>query len=203
MEPAPLWEIDSWLDRFRGFWEPRPAALGTEIAGGKRKRGVEDPPTRKAASDSAGTSRRHENAPHPCLRHSLSGPRACSRGLLKLGCWTAHQRDRLAPRVVSPLPITNGFKPGQRGNGRETRLQERRTSPLHYSTTRLPIPETATSAFPSPAAGACPRAGRRPDPGATPSSASTPRRKFGRMGQTVKGLPAQVHLNGLAMVWLK
>ena len=28
----------SWLDRFRGFWEQRLDALGTEIARGKRKR---------------------------------------------------------------------------------------------------------------------------------------------------------------------
>jgi len=36
--PAPLREIDNWLDRFRAFWEPRLEALATEIARGKRKR---------------------------------------------------------------------------------------------------------------------------------------------------------------------
>lgn len=35
---APLQEVDAWLDRFRGFWEQRLDALGTEIARGKRKR---------------------------------------------------------------------------------------------------------------------------------------------------------------------
>jgi DNA-binding transcriptional ArsR family regulator len=31
-------EVDAWLDRFRGFWEPRLDALETEVARGKRKR---------------------------------------------------------------------------------------------------------------------------------------------------------------------
>ena len=38
METAPLREVDGWLDRFRGMWEPRLDALATEIARGKRKR---------------------------------------------------------------------------------------------------------------------------------------------------------------------
>jgi DNA-binding transcriptional ArsR family regulator len=39
MDTAPLRQVDAWLDRFRGFWEPRLEALATEIARGKRKRG--------------------------------------------------------------------------------------------------------------------------------------------------------------------
>jgi DNA-binding transcriptional ArsR family regulator len=35
---APLREIDQWLERFRGHWEPRLDALATEVARGKRKR---------------------------------------------------------------------------------------------------------------------------------------------------------------------
>jgi len=38
MQTAPLREVDSWLERFRGMWEPRLDALATEIARGKRKR---------------------------------------------------------------------------------------------------------------------------------------------------------------------
>ncbi|NJO32586.1 MAG: winged helix-turn-helix transcriptional regulator [Rhodospirillales bacterium] len=38
LEAAPLREIDRWLDRFRGHWEPKLDALDTEIARGKRKR---------------------------------------------------------------------------------------------------------------------------------------------------------------------
>jgi DNA-binding transcriptional ArsR family regulator len=39
VDPAPLREIDRWLDRYRGFWTQRLDALGTEIARGKRQRG--------------------------------------------------------------------------------------------------------------------------------------------------------------------
>jgi DNA-binding transcriptional ArsR family regulator len=35
---GPLREVDAWLERFRGFWEPRLDALATEIARGKRAR---------------------------------------------------------------------------------------------------------------------------------------------------------------------
>jgi DNA-binding transcriptional ArsR family regulator len=38
VESTPLREVSSWLDRFRGFWEPRLDALATEVARGKRKR---------------------------------------------------------------------------------------------------------------------------------------------------------------------
>jgi DNA-binding transcriptional ArsR family regulator len=38
VDPAPLREVDDWLDRFRAFWAPRLDALATEIARGKRKR---------------------------------------------------------------------------------------------------------------------------------------------------------------------
>ncbi|AQW50954.1 ArsR/SmtB family transcription factor [Streptomyces violaceusniger] len=38
VEAAPLREVDRWLDQFRGFWEQRLDALGTELARGKRRR---------------------------------------------------------------------------------------------------------------------------------------------------------------------
>lgn len=38
LEPAPLQSVDAWLERFRGFWEQRLDALGTEIARGRRTR---------------------------------------------------------------------------------------------------------------------------------------------------------------------
>ena len=38
IEPAPLKEVDAWLERFRVFWEARLDALGAEIARGKRAR---------------------------------------------------------------------------------------------------------------------------------------------------------------------
>ena len=36
----PLREIDNWLERFRGYWEPKMDALATEIARGKKRRAV-------------------------------------------------------------------------------------------------------------------------------------------------------------------
>ncbi len=37
VDSDPLQEVDAWLARFRGFWEPKLDALETEIARGKRK----------------------------------------------------------------------------------------------------------------------------------------------------------------------
>jgi DNA-binding transcriptional ArsR family regulator len=37
IEPAPLREVDAWLDRFRGFWAQKLEALATEVARGKRR----------------------------------------------------------------------------------------------------------------------------------------------------------------------
>lgn len=38
LDPAPLREVDVWLDHFRGFWGVKLAALSTEIARGKKAR---------------------------------------------------------------------------------------------------------------------------------------------------------------------
>lgn len=38
LEPEPLAEADAWLAAFRRFWEPPLAALGTELARGRRER---------------------------------------------------------------------------------------------------------------------------------------------------------------------
>ena len=38
VSPEPLREVDSWLERFRAFWDQRLDALGTEIARGRRER---------------------------------------------------------------------------------------------------------------------------------------------------------------------
>ncbi|MEU9736179.1 metalloregulator ArsR/SmtB family transcription factor [Streptomyces sp. NPDC048002] len=38
VDAAPLREVDDWLERFRGFWEQRLDALGTELARGRRER---------------------------------------------------------------------------------------------------------------------------------------------------------------------
>jgi DNA-binding transcriptional ArsR family regulator len=49
VDPAPLQEIDTWLERYRGFWTQRLDALGTELARGRRER-------RRAVSTTAPTA---------------------------------------------------------------------------------------------------------------------------------------------------
>ncbi len=51
VDPSPLSEVDEWLDRFRGFWNQRLDALGTELARGRRASrtpgvGKADPPAK-------------------------------------------------------------------------------------------------------------------------------------------------------------
>ena len=38
IDAGPLEEVDQWLSGFRGFWTHKLAALGTEIARGKKQR---------------------------------------------------------------------------------------------------------------------------------------------------------------------
>jgi DNA-binding transcriptional ArsR family regulator len=38
LDPTPLRSLDTWLDRFRRFWDQPLEALDTEIARGKRER---------------------------------------------------------------------------------------------------------------------------------------------------------------------
>lgn len=38
VDTAPLQEVDAWLGPFRRYWEPHLAALGTELARGRRER---------------------------------------------------------------------------------------------------------------------------------------------------------------------
>jgi DNA-binding transcriptional ArsR family regulator len=44
IEPAQLAAADEWFDAFRGFWQPRLDALGTELARGRRARRPATPP---------------------------------------------------------------------------------------------------------------------------------------------------------------
>jgi DNA-binding transcriptional ArsR family regulator len=43
VNPAPLRDVDTWLDRFRRFWAPHLDALATEVARGKRARRLRGP----------------------------------------------------------------------------------------------------------------------------------------------------------------
>lgn len=38
VDPAPLRDVDAWLDRYRRIWDQRLDALGTELARGRRQR---------------------------------------------------------------------------------------------------------------------------------------------------------------------
>lgn len=38
VDPAPLQAVDGWLERFRGFWEPKLEALATEVSRSKLRR---------------------------------------------------------------------------------------------------------------------------------------------------------------------
>ena len=38
VDPTGMREVDAWLEQFRGFWEQRLDALGTELARGRRSR---------------------------------------------------------------------------------------------------------------------------------------------------------------------
>ncbi len=49
LDPAPLRDVDEWLDPFRRFWAPRLDALATEIARGKKTR--RDADTTTASTD--------------------------------------------------------------------------------------------------------------------------------------------------------
>jgi DNA-binding transcriptional ArsR family regulator len=42
VNPAPLEEVDVWIDRYRRFWNQRLDALETELARAKRERRLED-----------------------------------------------------------------------------------------------------------------------------------------------------------------
>jgi DNA-binding transcriptional ArsR family regulator len=57
VDPAPLRDLDAWLDRYRPFWTHKLDAVGTEIARGERDRRLEATP--KPASES---KKRHKRA---------------------------------------------------------------------------------------------------------------------------------------------
>lgn len=58
--PAPLQEVDRWLERYRRFWTPHLDALATELARGKRERRLKD--ERRSAADRKPNTRRKEDA---------------------------------------------------------------------------------------------------------------------------------------------
>ena len=52
VDPAPLQDVDRWLERFRGTWDRHLDALATELARGKRERRLrEEPPPDTGPAD--------------------------------------------------------------------------------------------------------------------------------------------------------
>jgi DNA-binding transcriptional ArsR family regulator len=47
LDPAPMREVDAWLDHFRAFWAHRLDALATEVARGKRERAARTPGSKR------------------------------------------------------------------------------------------------------------------------------------------------------------
>ena len=60
VDPAPLREVDVWLEGFRWFWNQRLDALGTELARGKRERRTKDDTS--SSSDGASNGKDGEDA---------------------------------------------------------------------------------------------------------------------------------------------
>jgi DNA-binding transcriptional ArsR family regulator len=50
VNPEPLQDVDAWLDRFRVFWTPHLDALATEVARGKRRRGLAATPEQRSST---------------------------------------------------------------------------------------------------------------------------------------------------------
>ena len=60
VDPAPLQEVDMWLEAFRRFWSQRLDALGTEIARGKRERRAQ----REGRTQRQGRAQHEDRAQH-------------------------------------------------------------------------------------------------------------------------------------------
>ncbi|MET9875932.1 metalloregulator ArsR/SmtB family transcription factor [Actinacidiphila glaucinigra] len=58
---APLREVDAWLERFRGFWEQRLDALGTELARGRRERRLAQEQQRPGTGQARDSGRERED----------------------------------------------------------------------------------------------------------------------------------------------
>ncbi|MEU4098619.1 metalloregulator ArsR/SmtB family transcription factor [Streptomyces sp. NPDC026673] len=63
VQAAPLREVDVWLERFRGFWEQRLDALGTELARGRRERRLAQEQQRPETGQARDSGREREDTP--------------------------------------------------------------------------------------------------------------------------------------------
>lgn len=63
VQAAPLREVDVWLERFRGFWEQRLDALGTELARGRRERRLAQEQQRPEVGPTRDSGKEREDTP--------------------------------------------------------------------------------------------------------------------------------------------
>jgi DNA-binding transcriptional ArsR family regulator len=69
LSPAPLQEVDTWLERYRRFWTPHLDALATELARGKReKRARRLERDRQAGQAQDGPPHEQDDQPHQTRR---------------------------------------------------------------------------------------------------------------------------------------
>jgi len=74
VEPAPLREVDEWLERFRRFWNQRLDALATEIARGRRAHRQSNPGPSNPGTSNPGPSNPGPSDPERRQRdHRRSG----------------------------------------------------------------------------------------------------------------------------------
>ena len=59
VQAEPLRQVDAWLEQFRGFWEQRLDALGTELARGRRERRRDNADSGTANTRNASDTMRH------------------------------------------------------------------------------------------------------------------------------------------------
>jgi len=65
VDPAPLREVDEWLERYRRFWNQRLDALSTELARGRRGRRTRDGAGAGAAGTTPGQAAPDQTASSP------------------------------------------------------------------------------------------------------------------------------------------
>jgi DNA-binding transcriptional ArsR family regulator len=63
VQASPLREVDAWLERFRGFWEQRLDALGTELARGRRERRPAQEQQRPGTGQAQDSGKEQEETP--------------------------------------------------------------------------------------------------------------------------------------------
>src|SRR4051794_12292120 len=80
LDPAPLRELDAWLEPYRDLWAQRLDALDTEIAGGGRAPPQKGPPCPTARTPAAASSPPSPTAPDGWCSAAPGPPRSRTSG---------------------------------------------------------------------------------------------------------------------------